>query len=177
MRLLRRVAPRNDPSKPPGRSTSQSFFSGRPHEELGRPDTPNVVSPALVTIALLLYKKFVQQREPLIMPSQRLSISEARRQLSRLVSGVGRTGKTVTITQHGREQAALISIREYHELSQKAHGFDRSQAKAHPLTVKGSLELNCSPEELEEMLLQVRRSWTEAMHQSVEEFARERAAK
>lgn len=124
-----------------------------------------------------IYTSFIHLRERSVMASQRLSISEARRQLSRLVSGVGRTGRAVTITQHGREQAALICIREYHELSQKAQGFDRSQSKTRPLTVKGSLKLNCSPEELEEALLQVRCSWAEAMHQSAEEFAREMAPK
>lgn len=66
------------------------------------------------------------------MATQRLSVSETRRQLSRLLSGASRTGLTVTITQHGKERAALIGIREYQELSKRARAFERSRAKTRP---------------------------------------------
>ncbi|HLG37909.1 MAG TPA: type II toxin-antitoxin system Phd/YefM family antitoxin [Nitrososphaera sp.] len=107
------------------------------------------------------------------MAKQRLSISEARRQLARLVTGVNRAGLTVTITQHGRERAALIGINKYQELSEKAQAFERAQPKTTPFTVKGSLELSCSLQELEDTMQRIRRTWAEAVHRSSTELARE----
>ena len=107
------------------------------------------------------------------MAQKSVSISEARRQFSRLVSGVSRRGSVVTITQHGRERAALIGIEEYQEISRKAHAFDRSPQEKQPFTVRGSLELCCSPEELEEELISIRSRWTESIRQSAEELAHE----
>jgi prevent-host-death family protein len=104
---------------------------------------------------------------------QCLSISEARRQLSRLVSGVTQGGGPVTITQHGKEQATLISTAEYQALSRKARAFERSQDSPQAFTVRGSLELCCSPEELEDALAHRRRSWAAGARQSATALARE----
>lgn len=111
------------------------------------------------------------------MSTQRFSVSEARRQLSRLLSGVSRTGLTVTITQHGKERAALVGIREYQELAKKAQAFERARSETRPFMVKGSLELCCSPEELEEELNHIRSRWTTAAHQSATELTHELARK
>ncbi len=109
------------------------------------------------------------------MSTQHLSVSEARRQLSRLLTGVSRTGLTVTITQHGKERAALMGIREYQELAKKAQAFERARSKTRPFMVKGSLELCCSPEELEEELNHIRSRWTAAAHRSATELTHELA--
>lgn len=111
------------------------------------------------------------------MTEKSLSVSEARRQLSRLVAGASRGGSAVTITQHGREQAALIGIREYRELSQKVKAFERSQQKTKPFTLRGSLELCCSLEELEEEMRRIRSMWGESVRLSSAELAREMARK
>jgi len=111
------------------------------------------------------------------MAKQRLSISEARRQLTRLVTEIHRAGSAVTITQHGKERATLIGMRAYQELSQKAHAFERMQPKAKSFRVKGSLELSCSPQELEEAMQRIRRIWAEAARQSATELANELARK
>ncbi|MGH7966566.1 MAG: type II toxin-antitoxin system Phd/YefM family antitoxin [Candidatus Binatia bacterium] len=111
------------------------------------------------------------------MAKQRLNISEARRQLTRLVTEIHRAGSTVTITQHGKERAALIGIREYQALSKKAQAFERTQSKTRPFRVKGSLELSCSPQELEEAMQGIRRAWAEAARQSATELANELAHK
>ncbi len=103
---------------------------------------------------------------------ERLSISEARKRLSRLVAGVSHGGPTVTITHHGRERAALVGIREYQELSRRA-----STRKGEPnnkrFRLKGSLQLACSPEELLEEMDRIRNAWTDSIHRSSRELARE----
>ena len=106
---------------------------------------------------------------------KRLNASEARRQFSRLVAAVSRGESAVTITQHGRERAALIGIREYQELSQKARAFERSSQKTKPFKLKGSLELCCSPEELVNEMRKIRSMWAESIHRSSIELAREMA--
>ena len=106
------------------------------------------------------------------MAENTLSVSEARKRLSRLIEGVGRGGSPVTITQHGREQAALIGIKEYQEMSHKAETFEKSRKKARPFTLRGSLELRCSPEELVEEMGRIRTLWTDSIHQSSEKMAR-----
>ena len=70
------------------------------------------------------------------MAAKSLSVSTARKQFSHLVDGVSR----------GR--AVLIGIKEYQELSQKARAYDQLKKRSKPFTVKGSLELCCSSEEL-----------------------------
>ena len=106
------------------------------------------------------------------MAAKNLSISEARRQLSRLVAGVSRGGATITISQHGKEQATLLGIREYRELSQKAKAFEESQQRVKPFALKGSLELCCSLTELEAEMRKVRSLWGESVCRSSGELAR-----
>lgn len=106
---------------------------------------------------------------------QCMSVSEARRQFSRLISRVSQGEGAVTITQHGKEQATLISTTEYEALAQKARAFERSQAEGEPFTVRGSLELDGTPEELEEALHQVRDAWGKSARQSAADLAREMA--
>ena len=111
------------------------------------------------------------------MAENTLSVSEARKQFSRLVEGVGRGGSPVTITQHGRERAVIIGIREYHELSHRARAFEKSRKKARPFTLRGSLELRCSPEELIEEMDKIRALWADSIHRSSEKMAREMTRK
>ena len=102
-----------------------------------------------------------------------LSVSEARKQFSRLIGTADHGGSPVTITQHGRERAAIIGIREYQQLSHKAQAFEKSRKKTRPFTLKGSLELCCSPEELVEEMDRIRALWAESIHRSSENIARE----
>jgi len=111
------------------------------------------------------------------MTHKKLSVSEARRQFSRLVGGVSRRRTCVAITQHGKEQAALIGMQEYRELTQKALAFDQSRKGTGSFTLKGSLDLCCSPQELIEEMRKIRAQWTESTKNSTEELARELARK
>jgi prevent-host-death family protein len=112
-----------------------------------------------------------------IMAAKSLSVSEARKQFSRLVDGVSRGRAGLTITQHGKGRAALIGIREYQELSQKARAYDQLKKKSKPFTVRGSLELCCSSEELLKEMRQIRARWTESIQRSSEEMAQEMSRK
>jgi len=106
---------------------------------------------------------------------KRLSVSEARKQFSRLIAGVSRGGSRVMITQHGRERATLIGTQEYQELSRKARAFERTGRKTMRFKLEGSLELRCSAEELMEEMRKIRAMWTESIHRSSAELARELA--
>jgi len=75
------------------------------------------------------------------MSGNALGISEARKDLSRLVERVARGGAPVAIGRYGRERALLISVEEYEGL--KAPG-----RRLKPQTLEGTLTLQCSPEEL-----------------------------
>jgi prevent-host-death family protein len=123
--------------------------------------------------AIECYKSFVQVPGEGLVVEKRLSISEARKRFSRLVAGVSRGGSTVTITQHGRGRAALIGIQEYQELSRKARAFERYSHKTKSFSLRGSLELRCSAEELLKEMRRVRSMWTESIHGSSTELARE----
>ena len=61
------------------------------------------------------------------MTPKKLNVSEARRQFSRLVGGVSKRGTCIAITQHGKEQAALIGMAEYRALSEKPRPFADAQ--------------------------------------------------
>ena len=111
------------------------------------------------------------------MAAKNLSVSEARKQFSRLVDGVSQGRTALTITQHGKGRAALIGIDEYQELSQKAQAYDRLKKKTKPFTLRGSLELRCSPEELMEEMRQIRARWAESIQRSSEELAQELSRK
>lgn len=111
------------------------------------------------------------------MAEKSLSVSEAKKRFSRLVEGVIRGVSPVTITQHGRERAALIGIGEYQELSQKARAFERSRKRVNPFTLRGSLELCCSPEELVEEMRKTRDIWAASIQRLSEEIARAMARK
>jgi prevent-host-death family protein len=75
------------------------------------------------------------------MPSKPIRISEARKQLSRLVERVASGGAPVTIGRYGREGAVLVSAEEYRRLK------NSTPAKP-PLTLEGTMTLECSPAEL-----------------------------
>lgn len=111
------------------------------------------------------------------MTERKLNVSEARRQFGRLVAGVSRRRLCVAITQHGKDQAALIGMREYQELAQKARAFERSTKKTAPFKLKGSLELRCSAAELANEMRRIRARWARAIERSTEELARELARK
>lgn len=111
------------------------------------------------------------------MTLKKVSVSEARRQFSRLLGGVSRRRTCVAITQHGKEQAVLIGMRDYRELTQKALAFDQSRKANGSFTLKGSLDLCCSPEELIQEMRKIRAQWTESTKNSTEELAREMARK
>jgi prevent-host-death family protein len=127
-------------------------------------------------VFLECYKIFIQNTDQ-IMAAKSLSVSEARKQFSRLVDGVSRGRAALTITQHGKERAALIGIREYKQLSQKARAYDQLKKQSKPFTVRGSLELCCSSEELLKEMRQIRARWTESIQRSSEEMAQERSGK
>jgi prevent-host-death family protein len=124
-----------------------------------------------------MIQKFCTKLRSHIVAAKNLSVSEARKQFSRLVDGVSRGRTALTITQHGKGRAALIGINQYHELSQKAEAYDRIKKKSKPFTVKGSLELRCSSEELIEEMRRIRARWAESIQRSSEELARERFRK
>jgi prevent-host-death family protein len=71
-----------------------------------------------------------------------LRISEARKRLSQLVERVARGGAPVAIGRYGRERALLVSAEEYRRLKTFT-----PHAKP-PRTLRGTLTLECSPEEL-----------------------------
>ncbi len=60
---------------------------------------------------------------------------------------------------------------------QKPRALKRPRPQTIPFTLKGSLELCCSPAELEEEMQHIRSTWTEAARQSSVELARELARK
>jgi len=111
------------------------------------------------------------------MTRKRLNVSEARRQFSRLIGGVNKRRSCVAITQHGKEQAALIGMAEYRELTEKARAFDQSRKANGAFVLKGSLELNCSAEELTREMRKVRSQWLESANRSTEELAAKLARK
>jgi prevent-host-death family protein len=120
-----------------------------------------------------LYKIFGVE----IVAEKSLSVSEARKQFGRLVDGVGRGRMALTITQHGKGRAALIGLKEYQELTQKAQAYDQLEKETKPFSVRGSLKLSCSSEELTEEMRRIRARWMESSQRSSEELARELSRK
>ena len=111
------------------------------------------------------------------MADKSFSVSEARKRFSRLVEGVSRGRAALTITQHGKTRAALVGIKEYQVLSQKAEAYDRLKKKSKHFTVRGSLEICCSSEQLIEEMRQIRARWAESIQRSSEDLAREMSRK
>src|SRR5262250_964489 len=111
------------------------------------------------------------------MAAKSLSVSEARKQFSRLVAGVSRGQAALRITQHGKARAALVGIKEYEELFQKAQAYERSKKKSKPFTVRGSLEICCSSEQLIDEMRHIRARWAESIQRSSEDLARVLARK
>jgi len=105
------------------------------------------------------------------MIPKKLNVSEARRQFTRLVGGVSKHRTCIAITQHGKEQAALIGIEEYRALTEKARAFDRSRKADESFTLKGSLQLCCSADELMQEMRKIRGRWLESAKSSSEEIA------
>jgi len=85
-------------------------------------------------------------------------------------------GDTVEVIILARPTQAALAV-EKEKSSQKARASARSRQKTAPFTVKGSLKLGCSPEELEEEMQRIRSTWTEAARRSSLELARELARK
>ncbi|SRR5258705_8027562 len=106
------------------------------------------------------------------MTHKKLNVSEARRQFSRLIGAASKRRTCVAITQHGKEQAALIGMDEYRELTEKARAFDQSRKTNGPFMLKGSLELCCSAEDLTREMRKIRSRWLESTKNSTEELAR-----
>ena len=111
------------------------------------------------------------------MTPKKLNVSEARRQFTRLVGGVSKRRTCIAITQHGKEQAALIGMEEYRELTEKARAFDQSRKSNGSFMLRGSLELCCSPEDLTREMRKIRAGWRESTKNSTEELARKLARK
>ena len=107
------------------------------------------------------------------MAQKTVSVSEARRQFSRLIRRVSKRRTAVTITQHGKEQATLIGMDEYRELTERARVSDRSDKAKQSFTVRGSLELCCTPEELMHEISEIRSQWRKSIERSSKELARE----
>jgi hypothetical protein len=68
-----------------------------------------------------------------------------------------------------------MSTAEYEALSQKARAFDQTRAAHEPFVVRGSLELEGTPEDLEEALHRVRNAWGKSARQSAADLARDMA--
>ena len=111
------------------------------------------------------------------MTPKKLNVSEARRQFTRLVGGVSKGRTCIAITQHGKEQAALIGIEEYRALTEKARAFDQSRKASGSFSLKGSLELCCSADDLMREMGKIRSRWLESTKSSSEEIARKLARK
>ena len=71
-----------------------------------------------------------------------IQISEARKNLSRLVERVANGGGPIAIGKYGEERALLVSPAEYHRLKNANGSTPRRR------TLKGLFELTCTPEEL-----------------------------
>jgi prevent-host-death family protein len=111
------------------------------------------------------------------MAAKTLTVSEARKQFSRLVDGVSRRRTAIAITQHGKRRAALIGIEEYEELLSKATAYERLQRKKKPFTLRGSLQVDGSLEELVDEMRQIRVQWSQSIQKSTEELTRRLAGK
>lgn len=111
------------------------------------------------------------------MTHKKMNVSEARRQFSRLFGGVSRRRTCVAITQHGKEQAALIGMEKYRELTEKARAFDQSRKAHGSFMLKGSLDLCCSAEDLTREMRKIRTRWLESTKNLTEELARKLARK
>jgi len=68
-------------------------------------------------------------------------------------------------------------VKEKERGRRKARERERSRQKIAPFPLRGSLELGCSPEELEEEMRRIRGMWAEAAHRSSTELGHELARK
>ena len=78
------------------------------------------------------------------MASRPVQIAEARRRLSALVERVARGGGPVAIGRYGHERAVLMGMDEYAHLTRM-----RRRRRDLARSLEGSLELRCTPAELE----------------------------
>jgi prevent-host-death family protein len=129
------------------------------------------LTPAHSSCTNILYNS----KEVLPVIQKKLNVSEARKQFSRLVGGVGKRQISVAITQHGKERAALIGMDEYRELVEKARAFDDSKTAIRPFTLKGSLRLRCPAKDLVAEMQKIRNSWNESMKRSTDALIRKLA--
>ena len=68
-------------------------------------------------------------------------------------------------------------LKEKERGQRKARERERSRQKTAPFLLRGSLELGCSPEELEEEMRHIRDRWVEAAHRSSTELGHALARK
>lgn len=95
------------------------------------------------------------------MAVQAVQVSEARRRLSALVERVAHGGAPVTIGRYGRERAVLVGAEQYARLVRAA----QPRAAQPPVTLEGSLELTCTPQELLEESRRLGELWVTAVDQ------------
>jgi hypothetical protein len=93
--------------------------------------------------------------------------------LSNLPFHAGDTVEVLVLERPAK--SALVAEKE--KIPQKPRALKRPRTKTTPFTLKGSLELGCSPEELEEEMQHIRSTWTEAAQQSSVELAGDLARK
>ncbi|MBI3801418.1 MAG: hypothetical protein HY268_31150 [Deltaproteobacteria bacterium] len=91
--------------------------------------------------------------------------------LSHLPFHAGDAVEVIIVARPTKSTSAV----EKEKLSRTGQTSERSRKKLAPFTVKGSLKLCGSPEELEEALRRIRRRWAEATQRSSTELARELA--
>jgi len=95
------------------------------------------------------------------MAVQAVQVSEARRRLSALVERVAHGGAPVTIGRYGRERAVLVGAEQYARLVRAA----QPRATQPPVTLEGSLELTCAPQELLQESRRLGELWMTAVDQ------------
>jgi prevent-host-death family protein len=100
-----------------------------------------------------------------------LRISEARKNLSRLVERVANGGGPIAIGKYGEERALLVSPVEYRRLK-NANG--RSPRRR---TLEGLFELTCTPEELMEESRRLGDLWVASLERTEQQLLSSRRAR
>ena len=102
------------------------------------------------------------------MGARPVQIAEARRRLSALVERVARGGGPVVIGRYGHERAVLMGMDEYVRLKSRKHGAPRERG------LRGSLELLCTPEELQAERRRLSAQWLARIDHLLDEAPRRR---
>jgi prevent-host-death family protein len=114
-------------------------------------------------VTTLLYKNRMA-RNP-------IQISEARKNLSRLVERVANGGGPIAIGKYGEERALLVSPVEYRRLK-NANG--RTPRRR---TLEGLFELTCTPEELMEESRRLGDLWVASLERTEQQLLSPRRAR